>query len=133
MERQLQEAIEDKSVTEQKFKDAIRQATVADALGAHEFLAKDVVSTFIGNRLVWEDDELLFKQEDGTLTTVSDGVSAFAKSRPELLKSTGAGGAGVRSSNARGSEGQLTMTRAEFESLPPEKQMEAAKSGVTLQ
>ena len=133
MERQLAEANDAKSATEQKFKDAIRQATVADALGSHEFLAKDVVSTYIGNRLVWEEDDLLFRQDDGNLIPVSDGVAAFAKSRPELLKSSGAGGAGVKSSNARGNDGRLTMTRAEFESLPPEKQMEAAKTGVTLQ
>jgi hypothetical protein len=70
---------------------------------------------------------------DGKLVGVKDGVSGVAKTRPELLKSTGTGGAGVRSSNAGSGGGQISMTRAEFDALPPAKQMEAAKSGVTLQ
>lgn len=133
MERQLNETAAAKEQAENKYRDALRKSVVTDALAGHEFLAGDVVSTYIGNRLVWEDDELLFKQDDGTMVSVKDGVAAFAKSRPELLKSTGAGGAGVRSNNARGGQEQQTMTRAEFESLSPAKQMEVAKSGVTLQ
>ena len=92
-----------------------------------------MVADHISNKLVWEGDDLLFKTDDGNLVSVKDGVAGIAKSRPELLKPTGAGGAGVRSSNARGNAGQTTMTRAEFEALPPAKQMEAAKDGVTLQ
>jgi len=133
MERQIQEATDARTAAETKLRDVVRKATVSEAMGSHEFVAKDVVSDYVANRLVWEEDELLFRQDDGKLISVTDGVSAFAKSRPELLKSTGAGGAGVRSNNARGSEGQVTMTRAEFEALPPQKQMEAAKAGVTLQ
>ena len=48
--------------------------------------------------------------------------------RPELLKPTGTGGAGVRQSNA-GSGGGKTMTRSQFESATPADRMAHAKAG----
>ena len=133
MERQLNEAKQTADEMAGRYKDSLKRGTLADALSAHEFLDRDVVATYVGEKLIWEGDDLLFKQEDGNLVSVKDGVTAFAKSKPHLLKPTGAGGAGVRSTNARGNGGQLTMTRAEFEAMPPAKQMEAAKDGVILQ
>lgn len=103
-----------------KFKDSLKRATIADALGGHEFIARDVVETFVSNRLTWEGDDLLFKTDDGKLVPVKDGVAGIAKTRPELLKATGAGGAGVRQSNAAGSGGGKTITRAQYEAMPAE-------------
>ena len=133
LERELgkaQESIADqtKAITKSSKKNALNSA-----LDKHEFLAKDLVEAFIDHRLVLEGEDWLYKQDDGNLVSVTDGVAGVAKTRPELLKPTGAGGAGVRSTNARGDGGQVTMTRAEFEQLPPAKQMEVSKSGVTLQ
>ena len=96
LERQLAEATAAREQAEGKFKDSLRRATIADALGGHEFIARDVVETFVSNRLTWEGDDLLFKTDDGKLVPVKDGVAGIAKTRPELLKPTGAGGAGVR-------------------------------------
>ena len=133
LERLLGESEKAKDEISGKYKSSLKEGVLAKALGAHEFVANDMVADHISNKLVWEGDDLLFKTDDGNLVSVKDGVAGIAKSRPELLKPTGAGGAGVRSSNARGNAGQTTMTRAEFEALPPAKQMEAAKDGVTLQ
>jgi hypothetical protein len=55
-----------------------------------------------------------------------------AKSRPELLKPMGTGGAGVRQSSAGSQGGNKTMTRDEFFALAPAEQLVAAKSGVQL-
>lgn len=115
-----------------KYKTTLQRAAIADALGGHEFIARDVVETFISNRLAWEGDDLLFKTDDGKLIPVKDGVAGIAKTRPELLKPTGTGGAGVRASNAGSSASAKTMTRAEFDSLPPVQRVEAAKGGVQL-
>jgi hypothetical protein len=116
-----------------KYRTSLQRAALTEALSGHEFVAKDVVETYVGNRLTWEGDDLLFKTDEGNLVTVKDGVSAFAKSRPELLKPTGAGGAGVRSANAGRKEGQQTITRAEFEAMSPTQKLEASKSGVSIQ
>lgn len=132
-ERERDAALAARDEVNGKYLDSKKSAILAEALGSHEFLAKDVVTSFISNRLQWEGEDLLYRTDDGNLVTVKDGVAGVAKTRPELLKSAGTGGAGVRSSNAGSGAGQISMTRAEFEALPPAKQMEAAKNGVTLQ
>lgn len=133
LERQLQETKQYADEMSGKYRNSLMRAQLADALGGHEFVAKDVVETYVGNRLTWEGDDLLFKTDEGNLVSVKDGVSAFAKSRPELLKPTGAGGAGVRSANAGSKSGQQTITRAEFEAMNPSQKLEIAKGGVTIQ
>jgi hypothetical protein len=131
MERQLQDATAQRDEIGGKFRGTLQRAAIAEALAGHDFVARDIVETYIGNRLAWEGDDLLFKSDDGRMIPVKDGVAGIAKARPELLKSTGTGGAGVRASNAGGG-GAKTMTRAEFEALAPAQRVEAAKSGVQL-
>ncbi len=106
LERELSDAVKAKDEIGGMFRDSRQRAAIAEALGGHEFLARDVVETYIGQRLTWEGDDLLFKTDDGKLIPVADGVSGFAKSRPELLKPTGAGGSGYRGGSARGGSGQ---------------------------
>lgn len=115
-----------------KYKTSLQRAAIADAMAGHEFIARDIVETHVSQRLTWEGDDLLFKADDGRLVPIKDGVAGIAKTRPELLKPTGTGGAGVRSSNAGGGGGAKTMTRTEFEALAPAQRVEAAKSGVQL-
>jgi hypothetical protein len=115
-----------------KYRGSLQRAAVAEALGGHEFVARDIVESFIGQRLMWEGDDLLFKTDDGKLVPVKDGVAGIAKTRPELLKPTGTGGAGVRSTNAGGNGGNKQMTRADFEAMSPTARVEAAKAGVQL-
>ena len=82
-----------------------QKAVIADALGKHEFVARDVVEAFVAPRLVWEGEEIMFKADDGKLVAVADGVAGLAKSRPELLKPTGTGGAGARAGGNAGGGG----------------------------
>lgn len=115
-----------------KFRGSLQRAAIAEALGGHDFVARDIVETYVAQRLTWEGDELFFKSDDGKLIPPKDGVAGIAKTRPELLKPTGTGGAGVRQANAGGGGGAKTMTRAEFEALPPVQRVEQAKAGITL-
>lgn len=131
MQRELQEAMQQKEETSKKYRESLQKAAMSDALSTHEFIAKDVVETYVRNQLAWEGDELLFKTSDGKLVPISDGVAAIAKSRPELLKPQGTGGAGVRATNT-GSIAAKNMTRAEFEAMTPAQKVEAAKAGVQL-
>jgi len=132
LERDLAAATKGMEEAIGKQRTSAQRATIAEALGAHEFVAPDLVQSFIDSRVVWEGDDLLFKGDDGKLISVRDGVAGFAKSRPELMKSTGAGGAGVRPSNAGGNGAVKQMTRAEFDALPPARRMALSKEGVTL-
>lgn len=115
-----------------KFRGSLTKAALAEALAGHEFVARDIVETYVAQRLTWEGEDLLYKADDGKLIPVKDGVTAFAKTRPELLKPQGTGGSGVRQSNAGSGGGSKTMTRAEFDALPPANRMAAAKDGVQL-
>ena len=115
-----------------KYRNSLQRSAIAEALGGHEFVARDIVESFVSQRLTWEGDDLLFKSEDGKLIPVKDGVAGIAKTRPELLKPTGTGGAGFRQSNAGSGGNGKTMTRAEFEALHPAQRVEAAKAGVVL-
>jgi len=105
---------------------------VSEAMRKHEFIADDVILDHVANRLTWEEDDLLYRQEDGRLISVADGVSLLAKSRPELVKAAGAGGAGVKPSRAGGNAGEQTMTREEFNALTQEKRAEFFKHGGKL-
>jgi len=81
---------------------------------------------------VFEGDDIFFKTDDDKLVSVNDGVAGIAKARPELLKPSGTGGAGVGSRGARGSGDPKQMTRQEFEALDPSAKMEASKAGVQI-
>lgn len=120
LERELAETRAAREQVEGKYKGSLQRVAVAEALGGHEFIARDLVETYVGQRLVWEGEDLLFKADDGRLMPIKDGVAGIAKTRPELLKPTGSGGAGVRQGNAGGAAGAKTITRAQYESMPAE-------------
>jgi hypothetical protein len=107
-----------------------KQIALATAMQGHEFVAPDVVLAYADRRMVWEGEDWQFKTDDGKLLSPKDGFATIAKSRPELLKAAGTGGAGVRQANA-GSGGK-SMTEAEFNAKSPREQAQLMASGYTL-
>ena len=110
-ERERDEAKAAKDAADGKLRGSQQKAVIAEALGKHEFVARDVVEAFVAPRLVWEGDEIMFKADDGKLVAVADGVAGLAKSRPELLKPMGTGGAGARTGGGTGGGG---TTKGDF-------------------
>mgnify|MGYP005606298107 CR=1 FL=1 len=105
LERERDEAKAAAEAVAGQLRGSRQKAVIADALGKHEFVARDVVEAFVAPRLVWEGEEIMFKADDGKLVAVADGVAGLAKSRPELLKPTGTGGAGARAGGNAGGGG----------------------------
>ena len=105
LERERDEAKAAAEAVTGQLRGSRQKAVIADALGKHEFVARDVVEAFVAPRLVWEGEEIMFKADDGKLVAVADGVAGLAKSRPELLKPTGTGGAGARAGGNAGGGG----------------------------
>ena len=105
LERERDELKAAKDAADGKLRGTQQKAVIADALGRHEFVARDVVEAFVAPRLVWEGEEIMFKADDGRLVAVEDGVAGLAKTRPELLKPTGTGGAGARTAGSGGGGG----------------------------
>jgi hypothetical protein len=120
-ERERDEAKKTAEEASGKYRGSLQKAAIAEALGGHDFVARDIVETYVSQRLAWEGDDLLFKSDDGKLIPVKDGVAGIAKTRPELLKPQGTGGAGVRQSNAGGSGGAKTLTRTQYDSMTLEQ------------
>jgi len=105
LERERDEAKQAADAAAGALRGSRQKAVVAEALGKHEFVARDVVEAFVAPRLVWEGEEIMFKADDGRLVAVEDGVAGLAKTRPELLKPTGTGGAGARTAGSGGGGG----------------------------
>jgi len=126
VQEQLNTAVSERRSTQAKL-------ALSSALSAHDWVDKDVVETYVANSVTWEGDDLYFQASDGNIMSVADGVATLAKNKPQLLNPTGAGGAGVRSSNARGVAEGEQMTRAEFDALPALRKAEvASEAGFTL-
>ena len=102
LEREKEELAASKHEIDGKYRDSLKRSVIADAMGGHEFVARDLVETYVAQRLAWDGDELVFKADGDKALSVKDGVAGLVKSRPELLKPTGTGGAGVRDHNAGG-------------------------------
>lgn len=128
LERDLADANSNLEASNTKFKDSQRTIHLNGALSKHEWVARDVVESFLAPRLQWEGDELFYKTDGDRLISVADGVAELAKARPELLKPAGARGAGVRSTPAGGQDGK-TMTRPEFDAASQAQRAEFVKSG----
>lgn len=131
LERDLEAATKERDALFTKNREATKEAILSKALGAHEFVDRDVVATFISTRLEWDGDELLYKGEGGKVLSVTDGVAELVKVKPSLLKAQGDQGAGVPNNGTGG--GQVkTITRAQYDQMTPEARAEHFTAGGKL-
>lgn len=130
-ERERDEARKAAEDASGRYRGSLQKIAITEALAGHEFIARDLVESYVSRSLVWEGDELMFKTDAGQLVPVKDGVSGIAKARPELLKPSGAGGAGARPP-AAGSGGGKTISEAEFNAKPAKERAALMASGYTL-
>lgn len=130
LEREKAEALTKAGEIEGKYKGSRLDAALAKALSAHEFIDNDLVSGYIGNRIHWEDDQIMLKEGE-KLMPLEDGVKLIAQTKPHLLKAQGRTGSG-HPTGAGSAGGQQTMSRAAFDALPPQARLDAAKAGVSL-
>jgi hypothetical protein len=76
-----------------------QQAGITKALTAHEFIDRELVESFVSNRVDWEDDIPFYRTDDGKRVPLDEGVKLIASTRPHLLKAQGAGGSGYHAGN----------------------------------
>lgn len=130
LEREKADALAKAGEVEGKWKSSRLDAALSNALSAHEFIDRDLVASYIGSQVQWEDDQIMVRAGD-KLLPLDDGVKLVAQTKPHLLKAQGARGSGTPP-GAGSSGGNKTMTAAEFQALPPAQRMEAAKSGIQV-
>jgi len=101
--KRLERELQDSGGTVAALKGQIREATLESqlekAVGAHEWIDKDVAVMLSKNCIKWEDDTPFFEAE-GKLMSIADGVKFLASAKPHLLKNAGAGGSGYRPKGA---------------------------------
>lgn len=102
LEKELAERQQALEALDHKYRGTRQEAALRQALGQHEWIDADLVASFAGARLTWEDDQLLYQTEDGKVVSLDEGVQTLAKSKPHLLKAPGAGGSGFRGAPASG-------------------------------
>lgn len=71
-----------------------RDAALAEGIEGLNFRNPGDVRALLGQRIVQEGDAFLFKADDGKLIPIKEGATAFAKTRPEYLHPSDAGGQG---------------------------------------
>jgi hypothetical protein len=86
-----------------KHRQTVLSAELGKALNAYDFIDRDVIETYLLNKLTWEDDQARYQDEKGTLVPLAEGVTHLATSKPHLLKQPGARGSGYNPA-ARGGE-----------------------------
>lgn len=95
----------------------------------------ELLSTFIVNRLVFNDESVKVADSNGQLTVSSfDDLAAEFKNDPKfasLLKGNQSSGGGANGGNNSGGAAKI-KTRGEFEALNPVQRAEYAKSGGTI-
>lgn len=115
LERDLETATKERDALFAKNREATKEAILSQALGAHEFVDRDVVASFISARLEWDGDELNYKGEGSKILSVTDGVAELVKAKPNLLKVPGEKGANVpnNGTGGPGAKPELGGTRQE--------------------
>lgn len=71
-----------------------RDQSLAQALEGHRFKNPSDVRVLLQSRVVEEGDELYFKTDDGKTVSLKDGAAWFAKTRPDYVEASDAGGSG---------------------------------------
>jgi hypothetical protein len=128
LERELGEKSKSFNDLTAKHRANLRDVAISKALNGQEFIHREAAEALIERRVEWDGDEIFYKTDKGMIP-LGDGVKLFAEQNPALLKAAGTAGSGHRQT---GGAGGKSMTRVEFEALPPQQRVEAAKAGIQL-
>lgn len=116
---------------EAKYRAARLDAELRQALGGHEFVDREVVEDYLRRRVEWQDEQMLYKSDQGALIPLAEGVTLLAQTKPHLLKTPGARGSGYNPNPQQG-QGRAALKRSEFEALNPAARIEHVKAGGTV-
>jgi hypothetical protein len=98
MEKELNEKSGALEGYTKRYRDSLLTASLVKAINEHEWVDKEVVEMAVKARIGWVDDEPFYQTDKGAIS-IEEGVKLFAQDKPQLLKSTGAGGSGYNPSS----------------------------------
>jgi hypothetical protein len=114
-----------------RYRGSLQMTAMTKAMQSHEWIDSDLVSSFVSARLVMEDDQVLYRMDDGVTVSLAEGLQTLAKDKPHLLKAAGAGGSGYRG-KAANADAKPELTRAQLDALTPADRVKFFKSGGSL-
>lgn len=85
-----------------RYRGTLQSSALRRAMSGHEWIDTDIVESYINSHLVWDENQMLYKSNDGSLLSLEQGLQVLAKERPQLLKTSGASGSGFRGQPASG-------------------------------
>ena len=130
LERELTERNEAYTALDAKHRKAIQDSAMRAAMQGHDWIDADLVASFVNTRLVWDDDAVRYKADDGLVMELPEAMQTLAKDKPHLLKTAGASGSGYREQRREtGANQPRELKRADFEKLSPADRMKHVKSG----
>lgn len=86
-----------------KHRQTVLAAELSQALNAYDFIDRDLVESYLRNKLTWDEDQVRYQDDKGNLLPLAEGVTHLAAGKPHLLKQAGARGSGYNPA-ARGGE-----------------------------
>lgn len=104
-ERERDEAVAARDTATGSLTALQRDAALNAGIEGLNFRNPGDVRALLGQRIVQEGDAFLYKADDGKLVPIKEGVTAFAKARPEYLHPSDAGGQGSGFQGAGGGGG----------------------------
>lgn len=86
-----------------KHRQTVLAAELSQALNAYEFIDRDLVESYLRQKLTWDEDQVRYQDDKSNLLSLAEGVTLLATGKPHLLKQPGARGSGYNPA-ARGGE-----------------------------
>lgn len=98
-----------------KHRQAMLTTELNQALSAYEFIDRDLVESYLRQKLTWDEDhdQARYQDDKGNLLAVTEGVMRLATSKPNLVKQPGARGSGYNPT-ARGGEVKNPWAKGSF-------------------
>lgn len=116
-----------------RYRGSLQDAAIHKALTAHEWSvgSQKLAVDHLARRIAWDDDQIMYKTDDGALIPLEEGINVLVKETPQLLKGAGTGGSGYRGKPVNG-DAKPSLTRAQFEALPPADRASFFRTGGQL-
>jgi hypothetical protein len=94
-------------------------AELNQALAKYDFVDPEIIAAYLKGGVKWEGEEPRHSGEDGALMPLAESVTQLAQTRPQLLKTSPAGGSGWRPQS--GTPSAAKISRSAFDQLSPQQ------------
>lgn len=130
-ERERDDAVKGRDAMVSQMTQAKKQSAIAQAISAGGFFDTKSARFHLESATEQQDDEFMFKTNDGRLIPLSDGAKLIAAEMPHLVNKIPSGtGSGHRDTG--GASAAKTMPKTVFDALRPSERAEAMSKGFAI-